>query len=150
MKWKLPSIRDRRTNPRCLRSARRKHGQASAEFSLVLPIAVTLIFGIMQFGQVLYTYSFVVYADRSAARYAMMHNSLRPQPATNVSITSYVKGLTAGMDQTKLTVTSTWIPTSTPGSLVKVQVNYVYTPFAPYLPSANINLFSTAQMTIVY
>lgn len=128
----------------------RNGGQASAEFSLTLPITITLIFGIMQFGQVLYSYSLVAYSARSAARYAMMHSSQSPQPATAASIAAYVQSLTAGMDQTKLTVTSTWIPTSTPGSLVKVQVSYSYVPFAPYLPSASINLSSTAQMTIVY
>jgi Flp pilus assembly protein TadG len=150
MKWKRLSIRDHKTTPRPLRSLRRKHAQSSVEFALVVPIAITLIFGIMQFGHILYIQSFVVYAARSAARYGMMNSSLTPQPATSASITTFVKGLTAGIDQTKLSVTSTWIPTSTPGSLVKVQVSYTYKPFAPYLPSANINLSSTTQMTIVY
>lgn len=104
----------------------------------------------MQFGYALYDYSFVVYAARSAARYAMMHSSLSSTPATSASITSLVQGLAAGMDQTQITVTSTWIPTSTPGSLVKVQVSYVFKPFTAYLPSTSINLSSTMQMTIVY
>ena len=146
MKWK-PSRGSGNKHRPCRRP---DSGQGGAEFGLVLPIVITLIFGIMQFGYALYAYSFVVYAARSATRYAMMHSSLSSQPATSASITSYVKGLIAGVDQTQLTVTSTWIPTSTPGSLVKVRVSYVYKPFTAYLPSANINLSSTMQMTIVY
>ena len=116
----------------------------------MLPLLFMLLFGIMQFGQVLYAYSFVAYAAQTATRYATIHSSTSSQPATSTSVTSYVKAIAYGIDATKLTVTSTWTPNAAPGSSVKVKVAYTYVPFAPFLTSANISLSSTTQNTILH
>jgi hypothetical protein len=49
---------------------RTRRGQALVEFSLVFPILLTLILGIVEFGRLLVTYSSVTTASRDAARYA--------------------------------------------------------------------------------
>ncbi len=129
----------------------RKRGQSSAEFALVLPILLGLLFGIIQFGQILYTYSFIAYAAESASRYAMIHSSQSAQPATAASILSYVQGLSNGLNQAQISVTPTWTPNSNPGSSVTIKVSYIYPVFGGLLftPSGNITLSSTTQSTII-
>lgn len=58
-----------RTSPRGLH-ARSRRGQALVEFSLVFPIMLTIVLGIVEFGRLLVTYSSVATASRDAARYA--------------------------------------------------------------------------------
>ena len=127
-----------------------KKGQSTTEFALVLPILLMLLFGIIQFSLVLYTYGFVAYAARTGARYASIHSSQNAHPATSASVTSYVNGFADGVDTTKLTVTSTWAPDAKPGSAVTVKVSYPFTPFTPYISAATITLSSTMQSTVLY
>jgi len=51
-------------------------GATLIEFSLILPILFALIFGIIDFGYVLYQYNAAVKATQVGAQYAATHNSL--------------------------------------------------------------------------
>jgi Flp pilus assembly protein TadG len=126
------------------------NGQSTTEFALVLPILLMLLFGIIQFSLVLYTYGFVAYSARTASRYASIHSSQNAHPATSASIQTYVNGLADAVDTSKLTVTSTWAPNNNPGSAVTIKVSYPFTPFTPYVSSATITVSSTMQATILY
>src|SRR5512139_1149020 len=44
-------------------------GQAMVEFALALPLLLLLIFGILELGRLVFTYSSVVNASREAVRY---------------------------------------------------------------------------------
>ncbi|NOY98942.1 MAG: hypothetical protein GXP40_07040, partial [Chloroflexi bacterium] len=44
-------------------------GQSMVEFAIVLPILLLILFGIIEFGHLLFVYSSVVTASREAARY---------------------------------------------------------------------------------
>lgn len=125
-------------------------GQSATEFALVLPILLMLLFGIIQFSLVLYTYGFVAYAARTGARYGSIHSSQNASPATNATIKTYVNGFADAVDTSKLTVTSTWSPDNKPGSAITVKVSYPFTPFTPYISAATITLSSTMQATILY
>ena len=57
------------SSPRGLH-ARSRRGQALVEFSLVFPVMLTIVLGIVEFGRLLVTYSSVATASRDAARYA--------------------------------------------------------------------------------
>jgi Flp pilus assembly protein TadG len=48
---------------------RKRYGQSLVEFALVAPMLLILIWGIMEFGRLVFTYSSVVTASREAARY---------------------------------------------------------------------------------
>lgn len=46
-------------------------GQSITEFALMLPVILVLMFGIIEFGRLLVTYSMVTIASREAARYGV-------------------------------------------------------------------------------
>ncbi len=127
---------------------RRQHGQSMVEFAMVLLVALTLIFGIIQFSLALYAYSFVSYGARCGARYAMVRGSKSSSPASSSTIQSYVNGLAFPLDTGSLSVTTTWNPNNNPGSTVTVTVSYVFRPLGAFLGTSNITMSSTAQATI--
>ncbi len=48
----------------------RTRGQAMAEFAIALPVLLFMLFGIMEFGRLVFTYVLVTNASRDAVRYA--------------------------------------------------------------------------------
>ena len=73
-------MRRRRTpsRPKVRRHVRRalnERGSALWEFAFVLTVMLTLIFGVMEFSQVMYAYHFVSNAAREATRYASVRGS---------------------------------------------------------------------------
>lgn len=52
------------------RQARKPSGQGLAEFSLVLPVLLVLVFGVIEFGRLLFYFSAITTGAREAARYA--------------------------------------------------------------------------------
>ncbi|HEY2105137.1 MAG TPA: TadE family protein [Candidatus Binataceae bacterium] len=127
---------------------RRQRAQAMVEFAMVLLVTLTLIFGIIQASLALYAYSFVSYAARSAARYAMVRGSHSSAPATTSSVQTYVQGLAIAINTSSLTVTTSWNPNNNPGSTVSVSVSYVFAPLAPLVWSSSLTMASTAQALI--
>jgi Flp pilus assembly protein TadG len=81
--------------PKC----RRQRAQAMVEFAMVLLVTLTLIFGIIQASLALYAYSFVSYAARCGARYAMVRGSHSSAPATTSSVQTYVQSLAIAINQ---------------------------------------------------
>jgi Flp pilus assembly protein TadG len=130
-----------------IRGSRR--GQVIAEFALVLTPCLALFFGIINFALALYCYDFVCYTAQQAVRYATVHGSTSDSPVTANGVTSYVDGLLAGVVKTNsLTVTTTWSPNNSPGSVVTVVVTYNYPPLTSLVSSVTIPLTRTAAMVI--
>ncbi len=118
------------------------------EFAMILLVALTLIFGIIQASLALYAFSFVSYGARCGARYAMVHGSRSPSPATGSAVQTYVQSLAFPLDTSSMTVTTSWNPNNTPGSTVTVGVTYIFRPLAPFLGTTNLTMSSTAQAVI--
>ncbi|HEV3111549.1 MAG TPA: TadE/TadG family type IV pilus assembly protein [Candidatus Binataceae bacterium] len=129
-------------------TGRRQRAQAMVEFAMILLVTLTLIFGIIQASLALYAYSFVSYAARTGARYAMVRGSHSSAPATNSSVQTYIQGLAVALNTSSLTVTTTWNPNNSPGSTVTVSVSYVFAPLAPFVWSSSLTMASTAQALI--
>ncbi len=127
---------------------RQQCAQAMVEFAMVLLVTLTLIFGIIQASLALYAYSFVSYAARCGARYAMVRGSHSSIPATKSSVQTYVNGLAVALDTSSLTVNTTWNPNNNPGSTVTVAVTYVFKPLEPFVWSTNLTMVSTAQALV--
>ena len=129
-----------------------RHGARGAtfvEFALLATPCLLLIFAVINFAVALYTYDFVCYTAQEAARYAIVNGATSPSPATAANIQTYVDGLVVGVLNThQLTVNTTWNPNNKPGSVVTVQVSYVYQPVASFVSSANITMTRTAAMVI--
>jgi Flp pilus assembly protein TadG len=78
---------------------KREEGAAAVEFALVLPILLMIVFGIIEFGLVLYNQEVITNASREGARYGIIIGSPRPaageiQGVVNNYLTN--AGLTAG------------------------------------------------------
>jgi Flp pilus assembly protein TadG len=83
---------------------KREEGQALVELALVIPILLTVLFGIVQFGLLLNTYITVTDAARSGARQLALEqgNNDPCDPAVQVATTA---GSAAGISTTMLTIT---------------------------------------------
>jgi Flp pilus assembly protein TadG len=150
-----------------------EEGSALVEFALVLILALTFLFGIMDFSRFLYTYHFLSEVAREGTRYAMVRGSSWGSTAcastitfscnaTAANVISYVQGLTPpGITASSLTVLPTWPGTlagaatactngaHSPGCLVQVQVSYPYKFLFPFLPQSTWTIASTSQVVIL-
>jgi Flp pilus assembly protein TadG len=151
---------------------RRQGGTVIIEMGLCMTVLFLMIFAITEYSRIAYANNFTAFAAQNAARYASLRGSSSPTPlatspnpcgtsCTNASsgdaTTTFVQGLSVGLNPANLTVTTTWACNGTctqansAGNTVTVKVNYAYNPFltivAP-LPST-FNMSSTATMTVV-
>jgi Flp pilus assembly protein TadG len=155
------------TNGRCgLRhnneKRRPERGATLVEQALVLVLFLTVVFAIIDFGRALYTYHFVSNAAREATRWASVRGNACKAPdcpANNAAVQTYVSNVPGlGLDATKLTATTTWVTppngvpgcagVPNPGCVVKVEVDYSYNFFFPFLPTGPLLMKSTSQMVI--
>jgi Flp pilus assembly protein TadG len=105
---------------------RGERGQSAAELALILPILVTVLYVIIQFGQVYLQYQEVSAATSEGARRASTMAGVS-EPGRTSTIVATVKGgtsvgTTQAFDSNGLgvTVSSTWIP----GSPITVKSSY--------------------------
>ena len=117
------------------------------EFSLVFLLIFTLVYAVVQFGWLVYSYNVLAGATREATRYAMVHGSESLSPATNESIRAKVQQWSFGLDSSALTVNTTWDPSNVPGSTVRIQAAYTVRPFANLIPLP-ITIGSKSEMVI--
>jgi Flp pilus assembly protein TadG len=127
----------------------REKGLATVEFAIVGAVFLLLIIAIMQLGLAMYSRNHVTNVVRDAARYAALHGSAAPTPATAASIQAYVMDHSSGLvDTSKITVTTTWLPNNNPGSAVRVQVEYPFPLTIPFVPEETLSLRSSSEMVI--
>ena len=102
---------------------REERGSALLEVAIVCTLFWTMLFGICGFGHALYAYDFVLYAAKSATRWAAVNGSTCASdgsctsPAQASDVQCYVVGgdgcltkgiVPPGIDPKKLAVTTTW------------------------------------------
>ena len=130
---------------------------------LCLFVFLPLLFGVINFAIVIYTYSEVSYAANAGARWASVHGSTYScgtctptGPAVASDIATYVQGMAVWANAGAApSVTSSWtasgcqgVVTNCPGSTVQVQVQYNYQLFVPGFKSVTLPLTATTQMVI--
>jgi hypothetical protein len=81
-----------------------------------------------------------------------VHGTDSKQPVITASaVTTFVQNDMAGLDTSKLTVSTIWTPTATPGKpggTVQVQVQYQLQFSIPFMSPITLPLSSTSTMTI--
>ena len=102
-------------------SIRNQRGQTMVEFTIVLPILLLLLLGILQFGVLFNNYITLTDAVRAGARQASVGRSVADPAGATVS---RVRASAANLDQAKLAVSvvSPW----TQGADVTVTATYPY------------------------
>ncbi len=141
-----------------------QRGQAIVEFALAASVALTLIFGIIDFGRGLYTYDLVSQAARVGTRYAIVHATIAAHNCSDplvgttpceTDVIAYIKSKMTGVDPSQITVKTpfTWEgadatceATAKPGCTVGIEVDYNFTFVTLPLPAQTIKSYS--QMVI--
>jgi len=144
---------------------RTEEGTNLVEFSIICLVLLAILFGICEFGLVLYAYHFVSHAAKTATRYAAVNGSscgaggdADCTQADANALQCYVTGTgtgcnmsgitPTGIDPTKVKVTSSWPlvtngPTTcsttpnAPGCTVEVTVCYDYKFIFPLMPKGS-------------
>jgi Flp pilus assembly protein TadG len=135
----------------------RRHGQRGSglpEMAIVATALLALMFGIIDFGRAMYTYSFVAQLARAGARWAIVRGSgctvLDHCNATSASLQTYVQSLSLGMTNASKITATLILPNNcqSAGCPVLVTVTYPFAFMTGVLPSAQFNMSSTSQMVI--
>lgn len=93
--------------------SKRENGQVLVEYALVLPVLLLVLFGIIEFGIIVFSHDTIANAAREGARYGAVHSG------DAWGIETAARRLTSGLDEARLQVSST-----TTGSVVRVEVVY--------------------------
>lgn len=120
---------------RSLKLQSNERGAAMAEFALVIPLFIILVFGIIQFGIALNR----VQAFHAAAREGARVGSLESSSTTDIN--NAVDAALAGFPSVSPTISvSPGTCAGRPGAPITVEVTAPYTIQIPLLPDADINL----------
>ena len=127
----------------------RQHGGTMVEAAMIGVVLLVTVFGIMEFGRMVWSYTVICHGAREATRYAMVRGNNSGNLATEAKIKAVVTGQTIGLKKTNVTTTVTFNPNQNAGSYVKVKVAYNISPLGPYLPIGPLTLQSTSEMRII-
>ena len=106
------------------RPTARDRGAAMVEMAILTPLLFLLTLGAFELGRGVWTKHTLSHVAREAARYASVRSVTSDDPATTGKIEARAKSAATGVDTSKMTVTTTWNPSNTAGSTVRVQVSY--------------------------
>jgi Flp pilus assembly protein TadG len=114
-------------------SKRNERGAVAAEFALLLPVLLTILFGIMEFGMIMYGREVVTNATREGARAGIVQ-SIPPVSAGAITTvaTNYLTGTGVSIGSVIFGVPSSGGATGTP---VTVTATYNYPWLIPYIPT---------------
>jgi Flp pilus assembly protein TadG len=153
---------------------RRRHGERGAvlaEFAIASTAALTLMFGIFDFGRAMFIYHLVSEGARMGSRYAIVRGAAACAGGTPDPSKAYVVSQSPGADPSVLTVVTTCsapvvctssVTTSCsnvvacigsasnniPGCLVTVTVTYPFTFIVPLVSKLKPTMKSTSTMVI--
>lgn len=102
----------------------RQKGQELAEYALVLPIFLFIIFGIFDLGRAVYTYSAMQNSAREGTRYGIIY------PEDWEGIQAMVLEKAVGLDPSKLAINVSLLPEDA----IRVQLVYQFQPVTPFVP----------------
>lgn len=151
--------------------AYKKHagGQGLVEFALIIPLLLLLVFGVIEFGRLLFTYSMVSAASREAARYGAASgkvngNIQRYRDCDGIRAAALRVGGLAGVQSANVTISYDRGP-NTPiysgacpppadekvnlGDRVTVGVVALYRPIVPLLNMPVIPISSSTTRTLI-
>ena len=109
-----------------------ERGAVAAEFALILPVLLTILFGIIEFGMVMYGREVVTNATRERARAGIIQKTpaVTAEQITSVA-TNYLTGTGVSAASVTFAVPASGGGTGTP---VTVTATYRYPWLVPYIP----------------
>jgi Flp pilus assembly protein TadG len=132
-------------------------GSALVETAVSLPLLFTLLFCFMEMCLAFYSRDMISECAREGTRYAMFHGASCPNStsptceATATQVNSYVSGLGwPNLGGGTMTVATTYPNgNEAAGSLVRVNVTYVFPIQMPFVPASSLTMTSTSEAYIV-
>ncbi len=122
-------------------TARHERGQSLAEFALLVPVFLILVFGVIDFGMGLRSYITVAQATREGARFGALGNpagtftaggSGQCNGSTDTTVVGKVCSTMDGLKLGNVTSVSVTYPNGdTPGNSVRVSATYNYSYITP-------------------
>jgi Flp pilus assembly protein TadG len=130
-----------------------QQGSAVIEFAIAFTLLFTFLFTIVDLSRALYAYHFIADAAREGTRYAMVRGATCTSfttacPASATDISNYLQSVPAGINPQSMTVSTTWNPNNSPGSIVQVKVQYSFQPILPLVPKGTLVMASSSQVVI--
>ena len=110
-----------------------EHGAVAAEFALLLPVILLILFGTIEFGMIMYSREVITNASREGARAGIVQVSPKPTAGAITTIaTTYLTG--TGINPANVTITVTGAGGVNPATLT-VTATYRYPWLIPYIPT---------------
>lgn len=110
-----------------------EHGMVAAEFALLLPVLLIILFGIIEFGMIMYSREVVTNASREGARAGIIQRIPSVTAGEIITVaTNYLRATGISMAEVTITVPASGGVTGTP---VTVTAVYRYPWLIPYIPS---------------
>ena len=133
-----------------MRLGRGERGSAMVESALCLMLFFTLVYAVMEFGRMVYSYNVLAGATREATRYAFVHGGSSGATADQATLATKVKSWAIGLDPNSITVTATWSDPATkaPKSTVQVVSQYTMSPFTRLISAGNFVMSTRSEMVI--
>lgn len=125
-----------------MQSRRLHHGSVLIETLVLLPVFLLLVFGVLDFARLLWTDLVLRHALAETGRYAMVHGSSAPTPATLADLRNVYLAATRSIDETQLTLQAVpdWSTGSTPGARVRLEAGYEFLFLWDFLPAPSVIL----------
>ena len=123
-------------------------GSTLVESALALGVFLQIVLGTIEAGRFLYFYNWISYAAREGTRYACVRGSSSSHPAAASDVQTFIMNQAVTYDPSNVTVTTTWSPNNNPGSAVKVEVDYAYSPLIGFIVPAAVTIKAKSQMVI--
>jgi Flp pilus assembly protein TadG len=144
-----------------------ERGSTMVQTAFVLTALLAIMFGIVDFGRALYTYSYVAQLAREGARWAIVRGSKCSTlndhcNAQSADVQTYLRSLNEGMMKTSSIAATLQFPScpagvvggsNSPGCIAEVTVTYPFQFVLPFMPKTGnqlmqITMTSTSEMVI--
>jgi Flp pilus assembly protein TadG len=110
-----------------------ERGGAAVEFALLLPVLLTILFGIIEFGMIMYGREVVTNATREGTRAGIVQGPPKRTEGEIITIaTTYLAG--TGINTADVTFTVAGEGLANPNTLI-VTATYLYRFLIPYIPA---------------
>lgn len=129
-----------------------------AEFALVAPIFLLMVFAIIDFGRYVYYVQILNNAAREGTRYAIVHGDLSLAPtgppddpsgaAVKDVVRNYLVGVIGIDDASVLDIQPTWTPDNSRDNPVTVAVTYEFRSVIPIVPIPPLTVKGASTLVI--
>jgi Flp pilus assembly protein TadG len=122
---------------------RDERGAAAVEFAILLPVLMLILFGIVEFGMIMYSREVITNASREGARAGIVQATAKPTAgAIQTVVTNYLTG--TGINPSAVTINIAGAGLTAPNTLM-VTVTYPYNFFAPGILGLGNSINLTGQ-----